>query len=328
MKTILTIDGGGVRGIIPLACLVRLEARENKPSCELFDMVAGTSTGAIIAAGIALGISARGLLVLYRELARDAFKRLPWWRVLLNLGNHRYSNAFIESTLTELGADLPLNDLPIDIMITAKNIHSSSTDFFVRDNPGNAKQWGELPLKDAVLASIAAPTFFPAHQTQFKDQDYTWVDGGVGVAGNPCYQAAVESIHFSSGKYPPGETRMLSFGTGRRPHAIQVDKANLLQWGLWVLAEILEDSADWQTYITRLEYDLSARIDLRRYQLDLAPDVLEAIGVTIPPGVDVTDIGMDAVWAVELLEEIGRAFADKIDFNDPNGLELKTAEGW
>ncbi|NIS82456.1 MAG: hypothetical protein GTO14_20115 [Anaerolineales bacterium] len=328
MKTILSIDGGGVRGIIPLSCLVRLEARENKPSCELFDMVVGTSTGAVIAAGIALGISARGLLVLYRELARDAFQRLPWWKVLLNLGNHRYSNAFIEKTLTELGADIPLNDVPIDIMITAKNIHTSCTDFFVRDNPGNANLWGELLLKDAVLASTAAPTFFPAHQAFYQDQSYTWVDGGVGVAGNPCYQAAVEAIHYSAGKYPPGETRMLSFGTGRRPHAIQVDKANFLQWGLWVLAEILEDSGDWQAYITKLEYDLSARIDFRRYQLDLAPDVLKDLGVIIPPGVDVTDIGMDAVWAVDLLEEIGRAFADKIDFSDPDGLELKTTEGW
>ncbi|HHH81865.1 MAG TPA: patatin, partial [Chloroflexi bacterium] len=103
MRTILSIDGGGIRGIIPLACLVELERQLGKPSPELFDMVAGTSTGAIIAAGIALGLSARGLLALYRDLARRAFQRLPWWRVLLNGGNHRYSNDFIAATLANIG---------------------------------------------------------------------------------------------------------------------------------------------------------------------------------------------------------------------------------
>ena len=89
MKTILSVDGGGIRGIIPLACLVQLEKKEGKPAPELFDMVAGTSTGAIIAGGISLGMSARGLLALYRDLARKAFEKLPWWQVLFNLGNHR-----------------------------------------------------------------------------------------------------------------------------------------------------------------------------------------------------------------------------------------------
>ena len=115
MKTILCVDGGGVRGIIPLACLVRLERIHGKPCRDLFDMVAGTSTGAVIAAGLALGMSARGMLGLYRNLAQAAFQPLPWWQVLLNQGNHRYSNQFIAETLTELGAEVALNDLSIDI---------------------------------------------------------------------------------------------------------------------------------------------------------------------------------------------------------------------
>jgi patatin-like phospholipase/acyl hydrolase len=58
MKTVLSIDGGGVRGIIPLACLVRLERLHGAPCREQFDLIAGTSTGAVIAAGLALGVSA------------------------------------------------------------------------------------------------------------------------------------------------------------------------------------------------------------------------------------------------------------------------------
>jgi hypothetical protein len=324
MRTILSIDGGGVRGIIPLACLVRLESRRGLPARQLFDMVAGTSTGAVIAAGIALGVSARGLLALYRELAREAFRRLPWWQVLFNLGNHRYSVDFIARTLTEMGAHLPFNSLPIDVMITAKNTISGRTDFFVRDRPGNAGLWGELPLRDAVLASIAAPTYFPAHQAVYCGQTYSWVDGGVGVAGNPCYQAAVEALHYSDGHYPPGEVRMLSFGTGRLPHAIDAQRASVFDWGLWVLNELLEDSSDWQTYITRREYGQTGRIDFRRYQLDLSPEVVDELGVEVPPGLDLSKIGMDAVWAVDLLEQIGRAFADRLDFDAPDGLDLGT----
>jgi hypothetical protein len=322
MKPMLSIDGGGIRGILPLACLVRLEAREGKPSRDIFDLIAGTSTGAVIAAGLALGVSARGLLGLYRDLARKAFQRLPWWRLLLNLGNHRYNNAFIAETLDSLGADLALNDLPIDVLITAKNTRSSRTDFFVRDGPGNARLWGRLPLRDAVLASVAAPTYFPAHTAVLHGVEHTWVDGGVGVAGNPCYHAAVEALHYSSGRYLPGETRLLSFGTGRLPHQIDAARAHALAWGRWVLAELMEDAGDWQTYVTRREYGLGGRIDFRRYQLDLAPDVLDGLGVSIPLGIDVESIGLDAVWAVDLLEQIGRAFAARIDFDDPAGLDL------
>jgi len=326
MKRILSIDGGGVRGIIPLVCLVRLETKEGKPSREIFDMLAGTSTGAVIAAGLAVGVSARGLLALYRELASQAFQRLPWWKILLNGGNHRYSNEFIDQTLLQIGADVPLNSLPVEVMITGKNTQTSRTDFFVADNPGNAGLWGTMSLREAVLASIAAPTYFPAHTAQVLGQEHTWVDGGVGVAGNPCYQAAVEALYYTDGEYRPGEVRMLSFGTGRTAHVIDPQRANAATWVSWVLSELLEDSADWQTYVTRREYGMTGRVDFRRYQLDLTPDVMSNLGVKVPPGTDLAGIGLDAVWAMDLLESIGRAFAARIDFDDPHGLELESGE--
>lgn len=327
MKTILSIDGGGIRGIIPLACLARLETIEGKPCREIFDMVVGTSTGAVIAAGIALGLDARRLLGLYRELARQAFQRLPWWRILLNRGNHRYDNKFIAQTLDSIGANVPLNSLPIDILITGKSTQTSRTDFFVRDNPTNGSFWGTMRLGDAVLGSIAVPTYFPAHTAVVGGEANTWVDGGVGVAGNPCYHAAVEAMHYSAGLYPPGETRLLSFGTGRAPHRIDAPRAHILDWARWVLAELLEDAADWQTYVTRREYGEGGRIDFRRYQLDLTPDVMAELGVPVPPGVDVGKIEMDSVWAVGLLEEIGQRFAERIDFSRPGGFEMGDSKG-
>lgn len=328
MKTILTVDGGGVKGMIPLHALVRLESYTGQPCQELFDMIAGTSTGSVIAAGLSLGISARGLLAMYRNLAEQAFQRLPLWQIVFNLGNHRYDNSFIENTLDEFGADRPLNSLPNDIIITAKNTRTGRTDFFVRDNPANARLWGTMSLKDAVLASIAAPTYFPAHSARVHGKDHTWVDGGVSVSGNPAYQAAVEALHYSGGAYAPGETRMLAFGTGRSPHAINPGRATALDWASWTLSELLDDASEWQTYVTRQEYGKTGRVDFRRYQLDLAPDVMDRLGVDVPPGTDVTMIRLDSVWAVELLDRIGRGFAAAIDFDDPDGLELRTTAGW
>ncbi len=327
MKNILSIDGGGIRGIIPLACLIELEKVKGQPSREIFDMVAGTSTGAVIAAGLAIGMSARGLMAMYRNMAESAFQAIPFWQVALNLGNHRYSSEFVSQILDQMGADREINSLPIDIFITGKNTVTSRTDFFVRDNEGNASVWGRLPLKDAVLASTAVPTYFPAHSATLDGVTHSWVDGGVGISGNPCYQAAVEAIHYSAGAYPPGDTRMLSFGTGRTPHPIDAHKASFLQWGEWALSEMLEDTSEWQTFVTNLEYDGSGRIDFRRYNLDLAPDVMDQLGVEVPPGKDVTDIGFDAVWAVDLLHDIGRAFARLIDFDDPNGLFMRSTMG-
>jgi hypothetical protein len=328
MKTILSIDGGGIRGIIPLAALVKLESESGKPCRHFFDMVAGTSTGAVIAAGLALGVSARGMLALYRNLAQEAFRGLPWWKVLLNLGNHRYQNTFIGQTLDLIGADRTLNSLPVEVMITAKNTDTGYTDFFVRDNPSNAGRWGTLSLKDAVLASIAAPTYFPAHSATVLGETQTWVDGGVSVSGNPCYQAAVEALHYGNGVFTPGDTRLYSFGTGRSPHAIDPRRATFFDWASWTLSELMDDASEWQSAVTRREYGEAGRIGFRRYQVDLAQDVMDALGVSVPTGRRAEDIELDSVWAIDLLNEIGRAFAERIDFSAAGGLHLRTSAGW
>jgi hypothetical protein len=248
---------------------------------------------------------------------------------VLNLGNHRYSNEFVASMLDKIGADRPINSLPKDVLITAKNTHTGRTDFFVRDHPGvNLASWGTLSIKDAVLASIAAPTYFPAHSAIVLGKEHTWVDGGVGVAGNPCYQVAAEALHYSGEEYSSGDTRLYSFGTGRAPSAIDAHRTSILGWALWTLGELLDDAAEWETYVTRQEYGRTGRLAFRRYQIDLADDVMEDLGVALPAGTDVSKIGLDAVWAVDLLEKVGRAFANKIDFDAPDGYHLKTKTGW
>ncbi len=90
----------------------------------------------------------------------------------------------------------------------------------------------------------------------------------------------------------------------------------------------MEDSGEWQTFVTRREYDRSSRIDFRRYQLDLAPDVMDRLGVKLPPGFNVTKIGLDSVSAIPVLEDIGRAFAEAIDFDNADGTEIVSKASW
>jgi hypothetical protein len=98
----------------------------------------------------------------------------------------------------------------------------------------------------------------------------------------------------------------------------------MLQWGLWALSESLEDANEWQTFVTRKEYDQTGRIDFRRYQVDLADDIMQELGITLPPNRELDELDMDAVWAIDLLEDIGRAFADRIDFDQEGGFVMKS----
>jgi uncharacterized protein len=77
MRRILTIDGGGVRGIIPAVLLAELESRTGRLTRDVFDFVGGTSTGAVLAAGIAAGIPAERLVSLYAERSAHLFRRVP-----------------------------------------------------------------------------------------------------------------------------------------------------------------------------------------------------------------------------------------------------------
>jgi patatin-like phospholipase/acyl hydrolase len=121
--------------------------------------------------------------------------------------------------------DLPgdhIVDFDTDLLITAKGFPDGIPWYFVRDNPDNSGCTGNLGLVDCVTASAAAPTYFDSW-TNREDTEPppgcgrvgTLVDGGVGVTGNPVYQACVEAFYYTGEKYKPEETTTVSLGTGR-----------------------------------------------------------------------------------------------------------------
>jgi patatin-like phospholipase/acyl hydrolase len=151
-RYILSIDGGGTRGIIPAVALEKLENTTGRPVRETFSFVAGTSTGAITAAAIAAGVPAARIVEFYVDRSRAIF------------AGSMYSTRRLHGVISEeLGPEArgwSLNDAPIDLLITAKGVPSGKVWYFVRDNPRNAGCTGRLGLVDCTTASAATPTYF------------------------------------------------------------------------------------------------------------------------------------------------------------------------
>jgi hypothetical protein len=264
----IAIDGGGIRGIIPARALSMLEQEMGKSAHEMFRLTAGTSTGSIIAAGIAAGMSAEKINELYLKLGREIFR--PSFRTKLwPLFNHRYQREPLENALNEVLKDLKLGDLwtakpYTDLVVTSFDVIENRTRFFKSWKP----EYSDLPLVKAVLASSAAPTYFPS-------VDGRYIDGGVGSFNNPCYLAAFEIAFFLGNKkrgnemWKPEETTLISLGTGRTQGDTkvgQIDHYLSIQYIGPILDAFSHSADDQQVFLTKTFFP---KLDFRRYQVDM-----------------------------------------------------------
>ena len=180
------------------------------------------------------------------------------------------------------------NDSPIDILATAKRALDAMPWYFVRDTPANSGQTGELGLADCVTASAAAPTYFkPWRIPSVGDL----VDGSIGVAGNPVYQACVEAFDYTPG-YDPGQATVVSLGTGRS--TMQRRPTWLWSWFQWILAELMRSPGEQQTEIVRRMYPA-----LSLYRID--PKLPQPIG-------------LDDVKHIKELRDFGMRLASEVDW--------------
>jgi uncharacterized protein len=256
----IAIDGGGIRGVIPARALMILERELKKSSHDLFQLSVGTSTGSIIAAGLACGLSAEQLYNLYLGLGTGIFKQTLRSRLWFSV-RYRYPRTRLEQALREQMGDVSMGDLwkqkpPRPLVITSFDLLENRTRF-IKSWKAEYEVW---PVYKAVLASAAAPTYFPVLDGHF-------VDGGVGSYNNPCYLAAYESTFCLNWK--PEETTLISLGTGRAPTAINYgDAARFfpMQW-IGPLLDGFAHSADDQQ--VHLVDTLFPKLDFRRYQVDL-----------------------------------------------------------
>jgi patatin-like phospholipase/acyl hydrolase len=293
-RYILSIDGGGIRGVIPALALLKLEQWQNKPARETFSFVAGTSTGALLAAAIAAGIPAAQIVEIYKTRLKDIFKPgKPWKNMRRYTAGYQYDAANLAAVLKQefgAAANRKLNQLPIDILLTAKGLSDGKPWYFVKDNPNNSGLTGDLCLVDCATASAAAPTYFDPWPMG-QPVSGKVVDGGVGVTGNPVYQACVEAFCYSQG-YQPRETTVISFGTGRFER--KSDPRGIAGWLNWVVDTTLHAPQEQQTEIVARHYS-----DAILYRLE--SPLQEAIG-------------MDDIERIGELETAGRQFAGEVDW--------------
>ena len=162
-QLILSIDGGGLRGILSASLLVALERSTGKPARDTFHFVAGTSSGAILAAGIAAGIPAQDLLTFFLQDASAVFTK-HWWTPLERVARGwMYDSGRLRRVLVErlgVAGGWQLNDAPVDVLISATRLRDGKPWYFVRDDPRNAGRTGRLSLADCVVTSAAEPTYF------------------------------------------------------------------------------------------------------------------------------------------------------------------------
>jgi hypothetical protein len=303
-KYLLSIDGGGILGIIPLCLLVKLEHDTGKKSREVFSFVSGTSTGALIAGGLAVGVPAEQLLEFYINLSSKILKKTIFSLPKRIIKGYMYSTALLHSMiLDELGEmkDIELNDLPVDILITSKRIRDSKPFYFVKDHKKNSCRFGKAKLADVVTASASAPTFFHPWEVVTPDGKTTGklTDGAVGVAGNPVYVSCVEAFYYNS--YHPKDTVVISLGTSRfaEPH----DPHWLGDWFQWLLGEMFSSPGEQQTEIVNRHFPESPF-----YRLD--PDLKE-----LDPTLE-KKIELDDVDKIPQLLKYGKQFAEIVDWKN------------
>lgn len=199
MKRILAIDGGGIRGTFPAAFLANLEKGLDRPIGSYFDLIAGTSTGGIIAIGLALGLRAQTILELYEKRGPAIFSqtqnglrglierhlRIGKWLV-----GPKYTTKALEDALKEVLGERRLGECKTRLMIPS--FHSQTQNVYIfktAHHPRLATDYREFAV-DAALATAAAPTYFRQHITA---NDVGLVDGGL-WANNPTGIAVVEAI--------------------------------------------------------------------------------------------------------------------------------------
>lgn len=330
---ILSIDGGGIRGIIPGQILVKIEQKLKQKTgnpeariADYFDLIAGTSTGGILTCiyltpdtqnPTRSKWSAQDAVNFYLNYGPEVFS-LPWWRPIITLSgliNHKFSPAPIERVLATYFNDLKMSQLLKPCLIPTYDIEEKQGRFFTQHDPIEDAKKNYL-VREVLRSTSAAPTYFPPGLVwSFLNDSYSLIDGGV-FANNPalCAYAEVRT------KFSPikGETEkrptaidmvFLSLGTGKIMSYYKYQNAK--QWGKigWIrpLIDIIMGGVD-----ETVDYQLR-----QIYSAVEAPDQYLRINPIVDDGGSMAKIDNVSKQNINALVELGNDMAqennDKLD---------------
>jgi uncharacterized protein len=345
-RKLLACDGGGIRGIISIEILAKIEAdlrttsrRADLVLSDYFDYVAGTSTGAIIATLVALGYSVDKIREFYIRSGRQMFHKARLWE--------RFRTKFKDDCLADMLRDIigekttfGSENLRTLLMMVFRNATTDSP-WPLSNNPAakyNDRKRPDcnldLPLWQLVRASTAAPTYFPPEVIQVGGRDFIFVDGGVTMYNNPAFElflmATTDPYNLC---WPTGENEMflVSVGTGTSTGAkanLSPEEMNLLYNagsipGALMGAALAEQDFLCRTFgkclvgdpIDREVVDMIGKgistakklFTFVRYNTELSREGLDRLGLTKVEPAHVQQ--MDSVDFIDEMQEVGQAVA-------------------
>jgi patatin-like phospholipase/acyl hydrolase len=227
--SVLSIDGGGVRGIFAAAVLAGLERDLGTKVSDHFDLIVGTSTGGIIALGLGAGMSPEEILELYISSVDSIFPALrrSWLARPLSLVRAMYRPDGLCETVRGAFGDKLLCDSAVPLVIPSYNVGENAVYLFKTPHDERLRRDWRVPMWQVAMATTAAPTYFPAFC--LPDEHVRLIDGGI-WANNPSMVGVAEAV--SAFAQPLERIRLLSLGTtvstARRPR--KLDRGGLIQW--------------------------------------------------------------------------------------------------
>ncbi len=277
MIKILSIDGGGIRGVIPARILAAIEKETGKPISEIFDLIAGTSTGGILSLGLCRPgkngkpkFSAADMEKLYAERGGEIFSRSFWKGVssVVGLADERYPHEPIEKIFSEFFGNTLLKDALTHVLISSYDIENRAPFFF--------KSWREetntVKMKHIARATSAAPTYFEPARIPIKGKNRALIDGGV-FANNPGMCAYAEARRI----FPDdNDILFVSLGAGELTRPIKYEDAKgwgLISWTLPILSVVFDGVSDTVDY--QLKRLLGNNFHRFQTRLDVASDDLD-----------------------------------------------------
>jgi hypothetical protein len=344
-KSLLSIDGGGIRGVLSLQILKRIEtiARVRSGNASLvladaFDYIAGTSTGAIIAAGLAIGMSCDNVERFYLEQAPRMFSPNRNW--IKRYTSARYDSGELQQQLQEVfGADTTLGSSRLRTLLMVVMLNAStSSPWPLSSNPraryndralcGAASNLN-FPLWQLVRASAAAPLFFSPEAIEIEGRNHLFLDGALTSYNNPAFKLfQMATLPQYRLEWPVGAQRMLlvSVGTGmvsRSLTQLQPDSVGILDALPTALQSLMSSGTAEQDLLCRSFAHVvagdpvdgevgdlhgtpaiggQALFTYARYNADLTPKGLERCGLERWAG---TPLAIDALAAVDACRDIG-----------------------
>jgi patatin-like phospholipase/acyl hydrolase len=347
-KKLLALDGGGIRGLMTLEILAELEKqlgdvlrRPGLVLADYFDYIAGTSTGAIIAAALSLGLPVSRVRSFYLDNGNAMFAKAS----LLKRFRYKYEDDQLAAKLREVyGATTTLGSeaLRTLLLVVMRNV-STDSPWPLSNNPRAMFNLAEradcnlaLPLWQVVRASTAAPVYFPPEVVRVGEQSFVFVDGGVTMYNNPAFilflMATLEAYKL---QWPAGEDKMLlvSVGTGAAAAAnanLEPEELNLVYNATTIPSALMFGAANEQDMLCRVfgRCRHGAPIDLEmgdligsrgpaeprlfsyaRYNIELSRAGL--VGLGLPHIEPATVQKLDSVEHMDELREVGAAAARK-----------------